>query len=422
MDYITSSYTKTSKNSFETIKKFLNYYDNPQDKLKIIHVAGTNGKGSTCILLNNILVASGYKVGLFTSPHIKTPNERIKINNLPISENDLELEVDKIKKISEIVFGNTTESLSFFELFTVMAFNYFYIQKVDFVILETGIGGKNDCTNIINDPILSIITSISLDHTNILGNTLTDIAKQKAGIIKKNSKLVLYTQTEEDFKIFLETAKLQNAEIYYLDDEFLLDITYMDLNKTIFNIQHKYFSYTNIKTKLLGKYQVYNIATALLALYALKDFIKTNNNIILASIQNTLWAGRMEKVYYKERLFLLEGAHNEDAMKSLKDSLDIYCKNMNLVIIIGVLNDKDYKSMFSIINNIKANIILTKPNNYRAVNPNDLESYFDNNVIIIEDYKKAIEKAIQISNNNTIICITGSLYLVGDCHTFLTEV
>lgn len=420
MDYITSSYSKTSKNSFETIKKFLNYYDNPQNKLKIIHVAGTNGKGSTCILLNNILMASGYKVGLFTSPHIKTHNERIRINSIPISEKDLEIEVDKIKKTSELVFGDTSESLSFFELFTVMAFNYFYIQKVDFVILETGIGGKNDCTNIINDPILSIITSISLDHTNILGNTLTDIAKQKAGIIKKNSKLVLYTQTDEAFKIFLETSKLQNTEMYYLDDELLLDITYMDLTKTIFNIQHKYFSYTNVKTKLLGKYQVYNIATALLALYALKDFIKTNNNIILASIQNTLWAGRMEKIYYKERLFLLEGAHNEDAMKSLKDSLDIYCKNMNLVIIIGVLNDKDYKSMFSIINNIKANIILTKPNNYRAMHPNDLESYFDNNVIIIEDYKKAIEKAIQISDD--IICITGSLYLVGDCHTFLTEV
>lgn len=422
--YLEKSFGAKFKKGHELVREILNMYDNPHRKLKFIHVAGTNGKGSTCNMINNILLKEGYKVGLFTSPHLDNYTERIRINNIDIGFDEFSEEILLVKNLSEKLFGNTFETFSFFEIMVIVAFDFFYKNNVDFVVLETGMGGKTDSTNIIENPLVTVITSISYDHTEYLGNTLEKIAGEKAGIIKKNCPVVLYSQSKEVYNVIEDVCTKNNSQLFYLNDNLKVNILKNDLTGTSFSVLHHYFDYNNLKLKMLGNYQVNNACNTLLTIYLLKKIgIKITYKSIKDGLYTCYWPGRMELLNINKRLVILEGAHNLESTILLKNEIELL-KKSNVVTILGILSDKDYEKMVSILTRVSNKVILTKPNSKRAVKPNNLQKYVNNNceVIIKDDYIEAINKAFDLTNEEDIIIVTGSLYLIGDVRRYIKKI
>jgi len=366
---------KKKKFNLNNIEKFLRKINNPEKALKIIHVAGTNGKGSVCAMIDAVLTQAGYKVGMFTSPHLIKINERFRINNKLISNKELTKLTKKVNQLQK----QHKINLSFFETLTVITYLYFKQNKVDYTILETGMGGRLDATNT-SSPILSIITNIGLEHTDVLGNTLKDIAKEKAGIIKPNTTIITNARGIS-LGIIKKTAKKHNSKL----------------------IQAK----NNIKTNLKGSYQLENAATAATAL----RYLKIKENTIKKGLKKVIWPGRFE---FKKNI-LLDCAHNPDGIKALMHSIK-QLKYNNLIIIFGTMRDKDIKSISK---KLKYNkIILTKPEISKARTPKELEKHFKN-PILTNNLKQAIKIAKQISKSKDLILITGSIYLIGEAYSSL---
>lgn len=316
----------TSHNKFhinlglQRIKLVLALLDNPQKNYKIIHVAGTNGKGSTCKTVNQILIEhfknTDKKIGLFTSPHLFSYCERIKINNVDIKEEIFDRLVNDIDNFAK----NNNIELSEFELITAVALHYFYIQKVDYVILEVGLGGKYDATNVIN-PIITAITTIDLDHTERLGDTIGKIALQKAGIIKKNIPIVI-SKDNKGLEVIKKVAELNNSKVIEVDKN---DVHY-NLN-------------------LLGEHQKENTALALAIVKNIGLDIKEET--IKKALNDVNWKFRLE--YDKNKNILIDGAHNPSGIKALRDFLDKNFKDKKKIFLFGCLKNKDYKTMLDIL-------------------------------------------------------------------------
>lgn len=419
IDYIQKISTFGSKSGLERIEQLLNYLDNPHYNLKFIHVAGTNGKGSTCAMLESILVDAGYKVGLYTSPHLIKYNERIKINNIDIDD-------ETFTNIAEIVIDkclNCIEHPTLFEIITAIAFCYFNQQKVDYIILEVGLGGRYDATNIINSPILSIITSISLDHCEILGNTIEQISTEKGGIIKENSKTILAFNSYRVYNIINNICNEKNSRLYYLDN-IKFNIMYQDLYSTTFSIETDYYNYPQIVLGMIGEYQIYNVATALLAVCILKDIgIKIKDKNIYNGLKNIHWKARMELISSKPYI-LFDGAHNIDSIRKLADYIRKYIKNRSITLLIAVLKNKNYVEMINILIPLVDKVVITEVTSEHTLTADEF-----NNIISIYDLptykekqiKKAFIKAKNITNQNDIIICTGSLYLLGELECIIKE-
>lgn len=406
------------KNKLENIKVLMNKLNNPQDNLKIIHVTGTNGKGSVCSYINSILTQQGYNVGLFSSPHLIKFNERIRYNSQNISDKEFEytfnVVMDKIKEMLLEGYDHPT----FFEIFTAMTFVYFDNKKTDFVILEVGIGGKYDSTNIIKNPLVSVITNISKDHTKILGDTIEEISKEKSGIIKKNCPVVLCFSDEKVYNIVNKVCKNQNSMLYLLNNieikKHCRNISYQR-----YTISTKYFQFDNIETCLLGDYQTINSAIAILSVYVLKkQGITITKDSIYKGIKSTNWDGRFEYINGKVPM-LIDGAHNVGAVKTFNKELDSYFPSKSINIMLSICSDKDYKKMIEIImenKNIK-NIILTKINSARATKLQELESiikHYNIEVYSTNNVNEALKLGEKLTAKDELLCCIGSLYLVGE--------
>lgn len=419
IDYIQKISTFGSKSGLERIEQLLNYLDNPHYNLKFIHVAGTNGKGSTCAMLESILVDAGYKVGLYTSPHLIKYNERIKINNIDIDD-------ETFTNIAEIVIDkclNCIEHPTLFEIITAIALCYFNQQKVDYIILEVGLGGRYDATNIISSPILSIITSISLDHCEILGNTIEQISTEKGGIIKENSKTILAFNSYRVYNIINNICNEKNSRLYYLDN-IKFNIMYQDLYSTTFSIETDYYNYPQIVLGMIGEYQIYNVATALLAVCILKDIgIKIKDKNIYNGLKNIHWKARMELISSNPYI-LFDGAHNIDSIRRLADYIRKYIKNRSITLLIAVLKNKNYVEMINILIPLVDKVVITEVTSEHTLTADEF-----NNIISIYDLptykekqiKKAFIKAKNITNQNDIIICTGSLYLLGELECIIKE-
>lgn len=364
------------KLNLSRIKKFLKSINNPQNNFKIIHVAGSNGKGSTCNFIYSTLIKANFKTGIFQSPFIKDYSESIEINHKKIKKKEV-IEYYNIIKKSNI-------DLTYFEIKTAMAFMHFSKHNVDYAIIEVGLGGRLDATNVVN-PILSIITNISLEHTNILGKSIEKIAKEKAGIIKKNVPILTMAK-----------GKALN-EIKKIAKEKKAPLSIIKYNKNL-----------NLKTKLKGNYQQYN---AQLAFHALKK-LKINNQTIIKGIKETFINGRFE---IKNNI-IYDCAHNLDAFKKLKNEIKLYKKNKKIVAIISIMEDKNKKEMINVIEKEIDFFIFTKVNNERTSNPNELIKYTKKPFKIINNSKDALKYAKNNFKNYTIL-ITGSFYLIGEIFT-----
>jgi len=413
--YIKESYEKKGvKHPLEDLKSILKKMGSPEDKIKIIHVAGTNGKGSSCAMLTSILIEAGFKVGTFTSPHLRRYNERIRINNSEIEDYDFARHASIIK--------NAEENLSFFEILTLMAYNYFYEQNVDYAVIEVGLGGKHCPTNIVI-PVLSVITKIGYDHMNYLGNTLESIASEKACIIKKTSDAVLYLNEGIVYNVVKEAAREQNAGFYYLS-EYDCEIKKRGTDETIFSVSSKFFEYKNIRLKMLGDYQVYNACNLMLAVHVLKNIgLPITDAHVYDGLIKARWPGRME-IIRENPLILLDGAHNADGADEFNKTLGNYFPGKRIIVVTGMLRDKEYSKILRAVAERASHVILTMPDTKRALDPAELADVLDDTKIKTEtqpDYKKALDMAVSLSGADDMVCVTGSLYLVADARNYLIE-
>ena len=423
------------------IKTFLKSLGNPQDRLNLIHVAGTNGKGSTCALIESVLIRAGYKVGLYTSPHLVRFNERIRINGKEITDKKVAELVERIKyrsQKSEVRSQQNSKlsSPTFFEFTTAMAFLYFAEKKVDIAVMEVGLGGRLDATNV-GSPIVSIITNIERDHEAILGSRITDIAFEKAGIIKRDGILISAEEKSAALKVLASECRRKRAAFYRLNKDFLIDDSQKSGGIT-FSFKGRRRVFKDLKTNLLGRHQLLNCACALEALEVLEeDGYDIKESAVRKGLKNIVWPGRLE-IVSKRPLIVLDCAHNPAGAAVLKHALQREFNYKRLFLILGIMADKDIKGIISTLAPIADTVILTRPKTERAASLEMLykeimdlritnyELRMKNSnrklkIMLIEDVQEACRTAISMSKAGDMVCITGSIFTVGEARETLRQ-
>lgn len=374
------------------LEKLLQHLKNPHKGQKYIHIAGTNGKGSTAAMISSVLREQGYKTGLFTSPFIEVFNERIQINGENIPDNDLTSYVNRVKTAVE----ENNLPVSEFAFICALAFLYFKEQNCDFVVLEVGMGGRLDATNVIEESEVSVLSSVSLDHMQFLGESEEEIALEKCGIIKQGGRVVSYPNNNVK-KIIEDEAQKQGATLVFADTPQITDDGFVYKGK----------KYT---LSLKGAYQPYNAATALEAIFALgSKGVKISDEAIERGLANTKWPVRFE--FIKENL-VIDGGHNIDGIKALKKSL--LQLNKDIILVIAMMEDKSTKECMEEIAPIAKHIITTELDMPRCLSAEDLASYVGQKSESIKNSLKAVKNAIDIAKENDVVCVCGSLYLAGE--------
>ena len=391
----------------ETIKSILNALGDPQNSFRSIHVAGTNGKGSVAAALSSILKECGYRVGLYTSPHLVRFNERIRINNCNVSDNAV---VKSYRAVQKACQGNRPPT--FFELATAMALYEFSRQAVDWAVIETGMGGRLDATNVIQ-PAISIITNISMEHREYLGSTLTQITREKAGIIKQATPVVSAIKQKQAKSVVQRIADKKSAPLYLLGKDFKVR-RQPDGGFSYYGIEN---TWHNMHTELLGNFQVENAALAIAACELLnKDKIAISQKSIRNGLLKTRWPGRLE-IISEHPMIILDGAHNLIAARKLAKFLGDNFARRPVTLVVGILDDKPYKPMLKSLLPVCSRVIVTRAKTDRAL---DTQRLFEtakkiiSDVTIIADVAQAFKQAVAAADFNEVICIAGSLYVVGE--------
>lgn len=412
VDYLKKSDVRGIVLGLENMKRLLYFLGNPQNSVPTIHIAGTNGKGSVGTFISEILTNAKYKVGRYVSPSVTDIRECWQLNGKFINETDFTECVETVKNAAEDLYNKTSVYPTRFEIETCVAFLYFKNKKCDISVIEVGLGGRNDATNITENIILSVITSISIDHINILGNNLYDIAKEKAGIIKKGI-LCVSAQQKNDAKIALnKEANEKNSEILFLDKK---DITNYKLYKN-----KQYFSYgyyKNLCISMLGLYQIENAALAVKVCDLMNKYnFKITEENIKKGLLNAFWPGRFQ-ILRNNPIFIVDGAHNVDAAEKLMKSAELYLKNKKLIFIIGMFADKEYEKVAKITAYKAEKIIIVECNNKRTADADTLLKVYkkyNKNTFKAENIKNAVFKAIESAEENNAILAFGSLSYLGE--------
>lgn len=396
---------------FEKYKKFLNYIGNPQLNLKTIIITGSTGKGSTAEYISRILQTQKIKTGLYTSPHIFNISERIKINGLPISENKIEYYKNKIIKLVNDFNKNLKLDYTptFFELLTITAFLYFIDSKVDIAILEVGLGGRLDATNVTN-PVINIISSICKDHTNFLGESIKKIAKEKVEVIKENSFTILADNERSVIRIVKSKCKKMNSSLFIQKRDFDFKIIEVKDKICRFSICDKEFEFSNVS---LGA-----INSLTLAYFAVKIFfekiLKRKFNTELLNRLNLQFPARFQVMRYKNKTFIIDGAHNKKSAETLVESLKMY-NYFKPLLIFSILSDKEIDEVLEIFSKITNEIVIAKINHPREADINLIYKYakkYFNKITIMADLDYIIELALK--SQNDYILFSGSFYLCAE--------
>lgn len=409
IDYIHSVSWTFCKPGLERIEELCEKIDNPQSELRFIHVAGTNGKGSFCSMLSSVLIAQGYTVGTFTSPYVKVFNERMCVNGEMISDEELSELTAEIKPIADSMEDKPTE----FELITAIGFQYFKRKKCDYVVLECGLGGRLDSTNIVENSILSVITGIAFDHTSILGNTIKEIAMEKAGIIKEGIPVLWCGDSVEAREVIFAEAERKNAPFYDVEREYLT-VKKQTLDGTIFD----YDDLNNIKISLLGTYQIENATNVLNAIKVLKgNGVEISNEAIYQGLAKAKWHARFE-VILDTPMVIFDGGHNPQGVVSAVNSIKQYLGDERVYAITGVMADKDYSFIASEISKVSERVFCLTPDNSRALDSEAYAEVYRGLGIEAESFKSidnAIFSAVEMAmkNDKKILCL-GSLYMYAD--------
>ena len=417
LEYIHSVCWKGSRPGLERTEKLLDMMGNPQNNLKYVHVAGTNGKGSVCSMLSTVLRKAGYKTGLYTSPFVRYFNERMMIDGQMISNEELSEVTEYVKQFAEKMEDVPTE----FELITAIAFEYFSRNKCDIVVLEVGMGGRLDSTNIINTTVLSVITGIALDHTAFLGNTLGEIATEKAGIIKQNTPVVFGGKSIEAYEAISRVAREKNSILHTATDAELSNIEFSLRGCTLDTPEYK-----KLFVSLVGEYQPSNIATALKCLSVLKSVgMKIDEDAIRKGMAEVYWPARFEIINEKP-LMIYDGAHNPEGLRACVDSIKRFFGGKKVNIISGVMADKDVNSMLPVIAEVADEVFTVIPDNPRSMDSKVYAEYFNNYGIkatAFETIEDGVRAGLKSSEEKDCALISlGTLYMYGDIRDALEKI
>lgn len=408
LEYIHSVNWTFCKPGLERIEKLCKALGNPEKSLKFVHVAGTNGKGSFCSMLDSVLRSAGYKVGLYTSPYIKVFNERMRIDGVNIPDDTLAAITERVKPIADAMEDKPTE----FELITAIAFLYFAEEKCDVVVLEAGMGGRLDSTNIIDTSILSVITGISLDHTAFLGDTVEKIAREKAGIIKNGIPVLFGGTDEAAAQVISDKAKEKGSE-FFRPDYTKIDALTTTLRGTSFEYKGR-----AVKLNLLGLYQPRNASLVLEAVEILKKIgMNISDEAVREGLEAARWSARFEIINHLP-LIIFDGAHNPEGISSAVESIKHYFGKEKVIVVSGVLRDKDYNYIASRLSEVAAAAYTITPKNPRALGASDFANLLSSlgvesiaNESIGEALIRAVERADR--SGEAVVCL-GSLYTYVD--------
>ena len=415
IEYLYSRLKFGSIPGLERIEALCNLVGNPQDKLGFVHVGGTNGKGSNCAMIAGMLQNAGYKTGLFTSPYVIDFRERIQIDGEMIDPDELGSIVEElIPLVAELAKQEITPTE--FEVLTVVALVYYQRHNCDFVVLEVGLGGLCDSTNIIKNPEVCVITSVSYDHTHILGETIEEIAFQKSGIIKENTSVVVYPQPfEEAQQIIIKTAKEKNCRIYAVDED-LINPVESDMSGSVFS----YKDYT-VKVSLVGAHQLYNAATAFEASIALIERgVNLTVENILFGIENAHIDARTH-IVSKKTLVLIDGGHNPDGVAALCKNLVTVFSGKSVTAIVGMMADKDISESAKLLAPLCDKILTVTVDNPRSMKADGLKEIFErynSDVTAFDNLGSALNEVIGKIGENEMLLICGSLYLASEAENF----
>ena len=414
-------YNKSFK--LDRIRRIARLLGDPHREVPSIHVAGTKGKGSTAAIIQSILTQAGFRAGLYTSPHLASFRERIKIGGALIGEEDVSC---LLKKIKRVVDRMEEEPPSFFEVYTALAYLYFKEKKADIAVYETGLGGRLDATNII-EPLVSVITPISYEHTDRLGSTLREIASEKGGIIKEGGICVLAPQEEEALGALERICEEKKARIVLVGRDVRARELSADEEKEVFSVLSPSAEYPRLEMSLLGSHQVVNAATAIAAVEALREHgITVAPAAIEKGVAAASWPGRLE-VVSRGPFVLLDGAQNKASAKVLSSAVKKIFRDRgkykDLVLVLGVSKDKDIKGILDELLPIADRVILTKSKIVeRATEPSAVRAFINagtKDVVLTANVKEALDKAYSKANSEDLILVTGSLFVVGEARELL---
>lgn len=411
-----------SRLGLERMETLMGLLGNPERELKCIHVAGTNGKGSVCKYIYEALQENGYKAGLFISPFLEIFNERIEFDHQLISDEDLEKCTNLVLEKVDIMIAQGFDSPTEFEVITAVAFVYFHIKQADFVVLEVGLGGRGDSTNIIEKPLACIITSISFDHMDRLGNTIEEIASEKAGIIKEGVPVIMNVQAPEASKVIAREAYQKNCVLHDVN-KLRYAVTDKSLNGYKVNTNIYGTDYSEVEISMAGKHQVQNVLTALTALELLRkaEIIKIERSRLYTGLKQAKQIGRFE-IMDTEPYVIIDGAHNEDGAAALAGTTAELLSGKRILLITGMLGDKDTEKILNSFGEIADDFIATEPDNPRKWPAAELAKELKRrgkNCITVEDPIKACKYALEHKNEFDVILFAGSLYLIGQIRGIL---
>ena len=413
LTYIHSVIWRGKRLGLSRITELLKRMGNPQKELKFVHIAGTNGKGSTAAMTASILQAAGYRTGLFISPFIRCFNERMQVNGEPIRDPELIELVGRVRPLAEAMEDKPTE----FELIAALAFAYFRQKRCDIVVLEVGLGGRMDSTNVIDPPEAAVITALGMDHMKELGSTIEEIADAKAGIIKENSPVVFYGRNPEALPVVEAAAERMHGTLYLPD--------YESLELESRNLCCQRFSYREwegLEIRLLGTYQLYNAAVVLETVRVLRQKgWRIRDKAVRQGLADTRWTGRFEKLSDRPQVFV-DGSHNPQGMQATADSLRAYFPQGGITVLAGVLADKDADGMMRKLLPLASSFITVTPPSMRAMAAGELAALLrtmtDKPVQAAASLDQGCALALKDAGEDGVICALGSLYMVGE----LTEI
>jgi dihydrofolate synthase/folylpolyglutamate synthase len=396
----------------DNIHWILSLIDNPHNLLKTIHIGGTNGKGSVARMSSAVLQEAGYRVGCYTSPHLISFTERIVVDDVPISEAETVELTEFIK--GRIEAAGPSRRFTFFDFTTALAFEYFRRKKVDLAVIEVGLGGRLDSTNVIH-PLISVITNVDFDHMDYLGESINEIAVEKAGILKHGVPCV--TGAEGTSLEVIREAAQQKCPLFVLNEAF----QYRKTGDQVMSYQGLENAFSDLRINLIGDHQLSNCALALctLELLARAGFTAKEEAIRLA-LAGLTWPGRLEKVHTKP-LILLDAAHNPHGAKALASYIRTHCSDRRKILIFGVMKDKNFASMLAELAPLADEILLTRPRTERAALTEELIP-FARNATVTETINDALKRAREIAGDDDLIVITGSFYTIGEARTLIDEV
>lgn len=412
LEYIHGTYGKGTKSGIDNMRKLLGILGNPHYGMKFVHVAGTNGKGSTVSFISRILMEAGYRTGRYISPYLERFEERMSVDGRCIEGDVLGRITAEVKKAVETMVSKGWNHPTEFEIVTSIGFMYFKEKTCDIVVLETGLGGRLDSTNVIDASVLSVITSISKDHTRILGETIESIAYEKAGIIKCGGHVLLQPQDKRVEDVIARVCK-EKGSMLEIPDMSGICLVERNVDRQVFH----YGKYKFLEITLAGLHQIGNAALAVSAAEILASLgYGITEKHIREGLKNASWPGRME-IVNRSPIFIIDGAHNDDGSRMLARSLEAYFPGRSVVFIMGVMQDKDYISMLKNVVHLAKAILVVSPPSNRALSAELLAKEAKNycNVVIINDtIKGAVLKSLELSGDNDVICAFGSLYFLGE--------